>query len=430
MRSLVTWPASVFQQSMVQLDQLLPGVMTHETETMSIAVRVRGPLDVDLLDRAYDEVVARHELLRTRLERDAGTGDVLQIVEPHQQAHLHLMDPGDDAVAGGPAWPITVAAPPLVRGAVSSAAPDEHRVGLTVHHVIADQSTPALLLKDLAAVYSARQAGEEPAPVPLQHGEFAVWQRQRLAPRAQADRAGWAATLDGIRAPAYERAVPFEPGRPAAPQELRVPLLSAADVDALARWSLRRRSTLFCSLLAAFARTLATTTDDRDLPISSAFEQRDHPAVRDLPGPFLYPTLLRLHVRDGEPWPALVARVREVVTAAYARAQVPVMELASMTPALLPGAMGIEPAWMRLFQYIPRSATAATFAFGPATAEVVASEGTGAHGSEYGAHLRLRHDQDGTLVGRFGYDTNEFDEASATALMAGYHAEIETLTHL
>jgi hypothetical protein len=127
---VVRWPASVFQRSVVQLDELMPGVMTRPTETTGITVRVRGPLDLDLLDRAFAELVTRHELLRTRIVRDdAGDGgngsgvwqEVLPPV-PHGEPgapRLARLAAGDERpVAGGASWPIPLDDPPLIRAAV------------------------------------------------------------------------------------------------------------------------------------------------------------------------------------------------------------------------------------------------------------------------------------------------------------------------
>ena len=420
------WPASVFQRSLVQLDGLMPGVMTHPTETTSVTVRVRGPLDVDVLDRAYAELVDRHELLRTRLVADGD--EVWQEVLPTGEARLERLVAGDERpVAGGPSWPIPVDEPPLVRGGVVRVDDAEHLVGLTLHHAVADQSSAALAMRDLAAVYTARRRGEGPPPVPLQHGAYAVWQRKRLAERADHDHRGWATALDGLVPPTYRRALPFEPGRPPSGRQLSRPLLDAEELAALAAWAERSQGTTFAALLAAYARTLASTTDARDLPVMSAFEQRDHPAIRNLPGPFLYATLLRIGVVDGEPSPALVTRVRDVVAAAYSRAQVTVQDLATLAPTLVPGVLGVEPSWFRVFLYLPCEAITSAFRFGDAVGRVAANEGRNTQSLAYGAHLGVHHDPQGGLVARLAYDGTDFDQPAADALLATFAAEVRRL---
>ena len=419
------WPASVFQRSVTQLDELMPGVMTRPTETMSLTVRVRGPLDVDVLDRAYGELVDRHELLRTRLVKDGD--DVWQEVLPEAggEARLEHLVAGDERpVAGGPTWPIPVDEPPLVRGGVVRVDDAEHLVGLTLHHVVSDQSSTALAMRDLAAVYSARLRGDDPPPVPLQHGAYAVWQGKRLAERAERDHRAWATALEGLVPPTYRRAVPFEPGLPPAGRMLHRPLLDAEELAALSAWAERCQSTTFAALLGAYARTLASTTDARDLPVMSAFEQRDNPAIRNLPGPFLYATLLRLGVVDGESAQALVTRMRDVVTAAYARAQVTVLDLAELAPGLLPGVLGAEPSWFRVFLYLPCETITSAFRFGDAVGRVVSSDGRTTHALAYGAQLGLHHDEAGGLAARLGYDGNDLDETAADALVTTFATEV------
>jgi hypothetical protein len=440
------WPASVFQRSVVQLEGIMPGALSRPTETLGITVRVRGPLDVDLLDRAYAELVGRHELLRSRLVRVAadGTttgafdgpaleGELWQEVRPTATPGelgapcLDRLAPGDERpVAGGPTWPIEVDEPPLVRGAIVQVDEREHHLGLTLHHVVSDLSSPALAMRDLALVYTARLRGGEPPPIPLQHGAYAVWQRKRLAEREGHDQQAWARSLAGLTPPRYRRSIPFEEGRAAEAATVKAPLLDGEECDALAEWSRRHGSPVFATLLAAFARTLADTTDARDLPVTSAFELRDNPAIRNLPGPFLYPTLLRIGVTDGEPPRELVARVRDGVTAAYSRAQVTLMDLAAHAPALLPGVLGLEPSWLRLFQYQPSDKVQSTFRFGDALGRAVVGESRTAHSLAYGAHLHAWHDAGGALVGRLGYDRHDLDQPAARALLTDWATTVRS----
>lgn len=439
---VVRWPASVFQRSVVQLDELMPDVMTQPTETMGITVRVRGPLDLDVLDRAFGELVARHDLLRTRIVRDdgpvAGTGEVWQEVLPAVPwgepgaPRLARLPAGDERpVAGGADWPIPLDDPPLARAAVVQVDEREHLLGLTLHHVVSDQSSAALAMRDLALVYSARVRGATPPPIPLQHGAYAVWQQRRLAERAGRDQQAWSTVLEGVTPPRYGRTLPFRPGTPPVAAHVRQPLLLTADeCEAVAAWSQRRNCTTFATFLAAFARTLADRTDARDLPVMSAFEQRDNPAIRNLPGPFLYPTLLRLPVVDGERDRELVARVRDVVTATFSRAQVTLMDLAIEAPALLPGVLGLEPSWLRVFHYQPGDAVATTFRFGDAVGRAVFNEGRGTHALAYGAQLYLWHDADGALVGHLGYDSTELDEPTATTLLDDWATTTRSITRL
>jgi Condensation domain len=419
------WPASAVQQWIFQMARAVPDVMTDPGQILSIVVRVRGPLDVDRLDRAYDRFVARHELLRTRLVGD--DDGVWQEVEPHRGAALHRAGSTDEAalVEEWTTWPVLFAEPPVVRGFVAELGSDHHLVGLTFHHATVDPSSLTLAMRDLAGLYSA-PPHPPPMPMHLRYGEYAAWQQRRLGPRVEHDRRAWAETFAGVEPPRYRIDEPFVPGRPADVREVRAPLLTAAELAAVERWSWRHRSTTFCSLLAAFAHTWAGWTDDRDLPLGTVFEQRDHPAVKDMIGPFMYASLMRVRVEDGEPWDRFVRRVRSVVTEAYGRAQTPRVEFLSMIPSLIPGATGAAPSWLRSFQYIPTDPTE-TFAFGDAIGSVVTTRGPRPTPWELGVHLRVRRAAGGGLVGRLGYDANELTESSARSVLSTWVAHVQDM---
>jgi condensation domain-containing protein len=422
------WPASAVQRWLFQVARAVPDVVTEPGQTLSIVVRVRGPLDVDLLDRAYDRFVARHELLRTRLVGDEG--GVWQEVDAHRGASLHRVGPpvgdGDEPalVKEWTSWPVPLLEPPVVRGFVAERGPGHHLVGLTFHHAVVAPSSLALAMRDLAGLYRAPLSSLPPPP--MRYGEYAAWQHRRLAPRAEHDRRVWSEAFADIEPPRYRTDVPFVPGRPADVRELRVPLLAAPEVEAVERWSWRHRSTMLCSLLAAFARTWAGWTDARDLPLGTVFEQRDHPAVKDMVGPFVYASLMRVRVEDGEPWDPFVRRVRAVVTEAYGRAQTPRVEFLGMVPGLIPGATGAAPSWLRTFQYIPTD-PAETFAFGAATGSVLTTSGPRPTPWEFGAHLRVRRATGGGMVGRLGYDANELTEASARSVLDDWVAHVRDM---
>jgi hypothetical protein len=172
---------------------------------------------------------------------------------------------------------------------------------------------------------------------------------------------------------------------------------------------------------------LAARTDSEDLVVSTAFEQRDHPASAGMIGPFLYPAMLRIRVPEGEPWPILLTRVREVVLRAYANAQFPLDELIALAPQFMPGIFGLEPSWYRMFEFLTDSQSG-RYAFGPATGTVAASAGGHDDGQEFGFNLRARQAADGSLVSRMAYDAAELTEASARAYVTDFVAELRGLT--
>lgn len=207
---------------------------------------------------------------------------------------------------------------------------------------------------------------------------------------------------------------------------LRTELLDHAEMQTVLAWSRRHRSTLFTTLLAAFALALRARTDTDDLVLTTVFEQRDRLEARQLIGPFIYPTVLRLRTRSGESGPDWVARVRASVTATYQRAQFPVRDLLGTVPQLVPGLRGKEPTWYRMFEYLPNVDTAG-FAFGQAHGEVSHSTGTEHEDNHMGFFLRVRRTPQGALVGRTAYDAAEFSEAGALALLDDFRSHLARL---
>ncbi|MGQ3029421.1 MAG: condensation domain-containing protein, partial [Ferrovibrionaceae bacterium] len=134
------------------------------------AVRLTGPLDVARLRRALTGVVARHEALRTRFVEHDGTP--WQVIA--EDAEYGWSEAGDLAVR-----PFDLERGPLLRAALSRVGPDRHDLLLSMHHIVADGWSIAILLREVSALY----AGEDLPPLPIQYGDYALWQREWLDER-------------------------------------------------------------------------------------------------------------------------------------------------------------------------------------------------------------------------------------------------------
>lgn len=409
------YPVSRFHQSELDIEVLRPGFLTNPHHTMNITVKITGPLDVDKLSAAYDQLIARNELLRSRPVFD-GDSAYQEVVE-HRPAALKIVDSDEDWAT----QQIDVQSPPLIRGFLAHNGQDEHLLGLVLHHFAADPASLRLAVTELAALYN----GSLP-PLALQYGEYSQWQADRLAAKQAEWTAEWKNVLDGVRPPRYTRDVEFVPGRPADLREIRTPLLSSEQLDGVVEWSRRNRSTIFTTLLAAYTRAIAPRADTDDLILTTVFEQRDHPDAKRLLGPFVYPTVMRLQVREGEDWAAWVARVRASVIDSYQRAQFPVRGLLGVAPQLAPGMIGAEPAWLRFFQYLPIVDDEA-IGFGAATGEVVHTGVQQEDQHQVGSWLRVRRTVAGDLAARMAYDANELTEASALALLDDFRSHVSDL---
>lgn len=421
-------PLSLAQQAMLDADQLRPGMLSDKT-TISIVLRVSGPLDLERLAAAYDCFVSRHEILRSRLvagRARRGDTDHVEVV-PHRRVLPELSGAEPEALlfARWDALTIDPHSPPVVRCFVAPRSRDEHLVGLVFSHVVADPSATRIAVRDLAALYNAGAAARE-LPAPPQFSDYASWEAARHAARGAEDLAAWRRILAGVKPARYERQVPFVVGRKAAPVTTTLPLFTKAESATITSWSWRHRSTLSITLFAAFARAIRDDADRDDLVVSTVFERRDHPAARDMLGSFLKGVPLRLRVDEREPMPALVARARAVVLEAYDRAHLPLRDFVRLMPRFMPGAVGLEPTWLRFFQYVPMERD--HYRFGEARATIAHVGGRGDPKDLLGLHLGVFLAEDGSLHGRLNYDTHELDEQSALRVIEEFrHYALEAV---
>ena len=304
------------------------------------AARVRGPLDEDALARAFDFLVQRHEPLRTRLV--ASASGLVQVIDaegtwPLTRSRFDVVTAAEALPAlhrileEESSLPFDLAGAPLVRGRLITLGDQERILVLVVHHAVTDNWSYGVLLRDLAAAYTAFAQGREPVlpALPVQFADFAAWQRQALASGALDEHAQY-----------WRRVLAELPARPALgdgdlgePDDVAVspsdtvfelaPELTAG-LEALAQ---REGSTLFMVLLAAFGALLAAHTDSRDLAVDFPSAGRDMPETEDLIGFFVNPLTLRTDLTGDPTFRDLVARVREQTLEAYAHQVVPLQPL-------------------------------------------------------------------------------------------------------
>ncbi|WTW93986.1 condensation domain-containing protein [Streptomycetaceae bacterium NBC_01309] len=420
-----TWPASVFQETAMTLDSLNPGSTTGPGFTLCSVVRVTGPLDTAVLDAAFDDVVARNDILRSTVEPDGETW--VQRVHPHTGARLEQVDaagrgPGELAAA----WaqePVPVDQPPLARAFVAELGPDDHLLGLAFHHVHMDPRSTGLAVRELARAYEARLAGGRVPPLPVQYGHYTAARARAAAQRPAAERKAWVDSLAGARPMGFDCDRDRTGIDRPAPVTLHRHVLDAASAGLLERWALRRRTTLLGALLTGFTLALAERVANRDLLVMSVFEQRDLPETRTMLGPFLYPALIRTEVPPGSTWQTLGPAVRDAVVAAYNSTNVPSSEVLAAHPDLLP-AIYTQPGALCAFQYLPAYGRTLPIAFGAATGVVVEHDRIPGPSAEIGMMFRLRRRDDGDLVARIAYDARDHSEASMLALFDDFAARL------
>jgi len=318
-------PLSFAQERMWFLDRLEPGAGAYN---MPIPFTVHGPLEVEALRRALEDVVGRHEALRSRFEeRD---GRPVQTVAQPEPFPLPLVETDRDearrAVLAEMWRPFDLAAGPLVRATVFRVAEDEHVVLINLHHITADGWSLGLVFNDLSARYAAHAAGEAGAPEPLalQYADFAAWQRRWLAgDRLQREVDFWRRALDG--APSL-LALPTDRPRPPA-QSYRGAVegfvIPAATADQVRELAQKEGATLFMVFLAAFQALLGRLAGEDDVVVGTPLAGREHEATESIVGLFVNTLALRADLAGDPDFLTLLRRVREGALDAFAHPSLP-----------------------------------------------------------------------------------------------------------
>ncbi|MGH8712368.1 MAG: condensation domain-containing protein, partial [Casimicrobiaceae bacterium] len=248
------------QQRLWVLDKLLPDRSAYNTQ---YAKRIAGPLDVPALERCLDEIVRRHDVMRTRFA--VVDGEPRQLIAPHSPLRLELEDlsaaPADARlatarrhVAEACSEPFDLERGPLFRPQLLRLAADEHWLLLNLHHIITDHWSSAVFARELAALYGAFRRGEPSPlpPLPVQYADFAVWQREQLkGPALQRQLDFWRTALADVST----LELPSDRPRPAVADARGGSVRFAIDealTSQLKALGLREGATLFMTLLAAF----------------------------------------------------------------------------------------------------------------------------------------------------------------------------------
>src|SRR5712691_6415080 len=331
-RSSEYLPLSFVQEQLWFLDQLAPGNANYNHYP---AVRLNGPLKVEALEQSLNEIVRRHEALRTTFA--AVEGQPIQVITPSLTVPLRLVDlqgvpaPQREAEAQRVAieeihHPFDLARGPLIRASLLRLEEQEHVVLLLIHHIISDGWSDGILLRDLATLYEAFSEGS-PSPLPdlpIQYADYALWQREWLQGEVlESLLAYWKQQLGG-ELPVLK--LPTDRPRPAiqsirgARHSFALPKPLTQAIKALSR---REGVTLFMTLLAAFKALLFRYTGQDDLLVGSTLANRTRREVEDLIGYFVNTIVLRINLAGNPSFRGLLRRVSKITLGAQAHQALP-----------------------------------------------------------------------------------------------------------
>lgn len=328
-------PLSYAQQRLWFVHQLEGG--TNEYNMLQ-AWKVRCVLDVGALAAALNALVERHESLRTHIgEVD---GQPVQVIEPNVTVDLPCRDltllaPAfrpreiEDELRKGWEQPFDLMRGPLLRARLLRTDEQEHILILTIHHLVTDGWSDALLIHELGVVYDALVQGRDEVlpPLDLQYADFALWQRRSLEGGALAEGLHyWRTQLAGIAGPLTLRGQRTRPNGWARGETRRL-VLTATLCRELRRLARQEVTTFSTTLLAAFQIVLARWSDRADIPVGVVVSNRTDARLRQLVGFFVNLVVVRGDLSRDMTYRDFLRQTGQLCLDAYARQEVPLEKL-------------------------------------------------------------------------------------------------------
>ncbi|WP_327165841.1 non-ribosomal peptide synthetase [Streptomyces zaomyceticus] len=320
-------PLSWAQQRLWFVNRMDPLGWTYN---LPVVLRLTGTVDRAALAAAVEDLMARHESLRTVFdERD---GQPYQRVLARVPADdlvrvLDVAEPGlEQAVRTACRRPFDITGEPPVRVWLLSSAPDRHTLVLVLHHIAGDGWSMQPLARDLATAYAARVAGRTPdwRPLPVQYADYALWQRDLLTTAYQEQMTGF--WQDYLAELPEELALPYDRPRPGGADHagellpMRIPASLHAGLVALAQQS---RTTLFMVLHAALATLYTRLGAGTDIPIGTVVAGRGDDKLDHLVGFFVNNLVLRTDTSGDPTFRELLERTRTDDVAALSHQELP-----------------------------------------------------------------------------------------------------------
>jgi amino acid adenylation domain-containing protein len=323
---------SFAQQRLWFLEQLEPETASYNEPA---AVRIRGALDLAALKGALDQIVARHEVLRTTFQ--IADGAPVLSVEPNCAVPVQTLDLSGLGAAEQEEQvrlqlrrvsrqPFDLRVPPLLRVTLLRLADTEHVVLLVMHHIVSDGWSLGVLIQELQLLFAAHATGRPAVlpELPIQYADFAAWQRRRLeGPLLEQQLAYWRSQLGGTL-PAL--ALPTDRPRPpvqtftGTKHHFTLPAALLEDVRAFSR---ARGVTIFMTLLTAFKVLLLRYTGQTDIVVGTPIANRQHADLEKLIGFFVNTLVLRDHLSATSTFTESLEKVRGTCLSAYGHQDVP-----------------------------------------------------------------------------------------------------------
>jgi amino acid adenylation domain-containing protein len=416
-------PLSFAQQRLWFLDQMEPG---NPLYNIPGAVRLKGSLDVVAFEQSFNEIVRRHEALRTTFK--TVDGQPVQDIAPTLRLALPILDwrhLGDDEREAEiqrladeeRSRPFNLAKGPLLRITLVRLDEAEYVALLTMHHIVSDAWSISILVRELSTLYEAFSTGQ-PSPLselPIQYADFAAWQRQWLQGEVLNKQLSyWQKQLSG-NLPILQLPTDRPRARVQTFRGARRSFSLPTDLtEALKVLSQKQEVTLFMTLLAAFKTLLYRYTSQADILVGSPIANRNRTETELLIGFFVNTLVLRTDLSGNPTFRELLRRVRQVTWDAYDHQDLPFEKL--VEELQLERDLSYSPLFQVMF--VLQNAPQVNLELSGLTLSFLSAENSTA---KFDLTLDLQATASG-LVGAFEYNTDLFDEATISRMTGHFHS--------
>ncbi|MDQ1355349.1 MAG: hypothetical protein QG657_5659, partial [Acidobacteriota bacterium] len=325
-------PLSFAQERLWFLQELDTGNVAYFVPRV---IRMKGYLDVSLLERTFTEIIRRHEILRTVFPTI--DGQPVQRIQPPFPFKIPVLDWSglkkeeqelrvSHFLNEENRKPFDFEKGPLLRVTILKLNEEEHLFVLTEHHLVHDGWTQGVLLNEIITIFSAYLEGRNHnlPELPIQYADYTIWERSYLqGERLKRHLDYWLEKLSGL-IPVLE--LPVDRPRPAVISSqgaLNVFRISSTLTDQLREFSRENGTTLFVTMLAAFKVLLYRYTGVNDICVGTGIANRGRKEMENMLGMVINSLPLRTHTPGDIPFRQYLLHVKETCLEAYQRQETP-----------------------------------------------------------------------------------------------------------
>jgi non-ribosomal peptide synthetase component F/thioesterase domain-containing protein len=420
-------PASLGQERFGALDRMNPG---NPTWSVPVRFRLQGPLDTALLERAFNDIIQRHEVLRTTftvvderpaqvvkstLEIKVPVVDLRQFPKPERDAEVDRLSFNEAR------WRFDLAVGPLFRVTLLRVEDNEYVMLVTPHHSVIDYLSIGLISNELGVLYEAYTRNLDPVlpELSIQYGDYAVWQREQSESLAvQKELEYWKEQLKDL--PLLD--VPTDKPRQASPTfeaTITSLLLPVTLTDAVRQIGNSESATFFNTVLSALGVLMYQYTGQTDFGAATQVAGRTSVELESVIGPFINTVVLRLDLSGNPTFPQLLQRVQEVGLQSIANQNV---RYEQVLKELRPNDYPSHHTLFRLNFICQRDPVRAQ-EFAGIKLTVIPSKSQGAL---YDLHVFLVHRNEGWRLA-CEYNTDLYEAATITRLLTDFKALLENI---